>query len=158
MGHRLQQARNRLGLTQKQLCDVAGVKQTDLSKLETGRSRSTRKLYDLAQALGCEFVWLRDGSGEPNWQPIDRSKLPPSAPANPLKPPKPPSEAFERLPNLSRSAIELGLLFDQLPQDIRLRALVFNRMAAVAIDFLGVPDYVHLEQPEPALAPEPQDK
>jgi transcriptional regulator with XRE-family HTH domain len=71
LGHRLRAARLARGLTQAQLAAMAGVGNTHISKLESGRSRkpSFVLLGVLAAALEVDAVWLlgheRDAAGRP---------------------------------------------------------------------------------------------
>jgi phage repressor protein C with HTH and peptisase S24 domain len=58
LGQRIRHARAAAGLTQMQLAEAAGVKQSDISKLERGDSRSTTNLVALAAALNVDPGWL----------------------------------------------------------------------------------------------------
>jgi len=63
LGKRLKHARIERGLTQVQLAQASGVKQSDISKLERGESNATTGLVRLAKALGCSAEWLDTGNG-----------------------------------------------------------------------------------------------
>lgn len=62
---RLKGARSARGLTQDQLSEDSGVKQSDISKLERGDSLTTAKWPQLARALDVDAYWLAGGDGEP---------------------------------------------------------------------------------------------
>lgn len=63
LGKRLRFARQERKLTQTQLADLSGVKQSDISKLERGDSQTTAGLVRLASALTCSPEWLDTGDG-----------------------------------------------------------------------------------------------
>lgn len=63
LGKRLRFARQERKLTQTQLADLSGVKQSDISKLERGDSQTTTGLVRLASALTCNPEWLDTGDG-----------------------------------------------------------------------------------------------
>ncbi|WP_082524743.1 S24 family peptidase [Pseudorhodoferax sp. Leaf274] len=65
LGQRIRHARGVAGLTQMQLAEASGVKQSDISKLERGDSRSTTGLVALARALKVDPNWLDDGDTGP---------------------------------------------------------------------------------------------
>lgn len=61
---RLRRARTSRGLTQEKLADAAGVDQTAISKAETGKMRMEDATAGrVADALGVNLVWLREGKG-----------------------------------------------------------------------------------------------
>lgn len=69
LGQRLKTARKKRRLTQDELADLAGLKQTDISKLETGRIRETVAIARLAHVLNVPALWLELNAGEaPNWE------------------------------------------------------------------------------------------
>lgn len=72
IGARLRKARLQKRLTQPQLARLAGVSQTSISDLERGRATETRKLVQLAQALGKTPEWLESGS-LPEERPVLRT-------------------------------------------------------------------------------------
>lgn len=69
---RLRHARDVRGLTQAQLSEMSGVKQSDISKIETGKSFSTTGMAALARALRCDVDWLDTGEGDPDFGRIKR--------------------------------------------------------------------------------------
>ena len=62
IGKRLRAARLERRLTQPELSRLSGVSQASISDLERGRSTETRKLVQLAQALGKTPEWLESGA------------------------------------------------------------------------------------------------
>lgn len=66
LAKRLRFARKERELTQEQLAEASGVKQSDISKLERGTSQTTTGLVRLASALHCHPEWLDTGDG-PIW-------------------------------------------------------------------------------------------
>jgi SOS-response transcriptional repressor LexA len=67
LADRVKAARERLELTQQQLAAAAGLKQSDISKIEGGRIRKTTAVPALARALLCDTHWLDTGEGSPGW-------------------------------------------------------------------------------------------
>jgi transcriptional regulator with XRE-family HTH domain len=68
LAQRLVHARKKRRLNQEQLAEAAGLKQPDVSKLETGRMLKTTAMARLARALGVPSAWLEFGEGrEPDW-------------------------------------------------------------------------------------------
>ena len=63
LGQRLKLARKALGLSQTELADQAGMKQSDISKLELGSMQKTTGIGRLSRALGVPDVWLELGEG-----------------------------------------------------------------------------------------------
>lgn len=77
LGQRVKALREWRGLTQVQLSDLSGVKQSDISKLERGDSATTTGIVRLARALRWPPDWLEDETGEaPPLNSIDREQLP----------------------------------------------------------------------------------
>lgn len=60
---RLKLARKNAGLTQSELADRAGIKQSSVSEIERGLSRSSIHLIKLAQICNVDPVWLSEGAG-----------------------------------------------------------------------------------------------
>jgi phage repressor protein C with HTH and peptisase S24 domain len=58
---RLARARERAGLTQQQLGNLAGVSQSTIGNIEAGLRQSRGSLPQIAEALGVRLKWLRDG-------------------------------------------------------------------------------------------------
>lgn len=67
LGQRLRLARQARGLTQARLAELARVEQATISRLETSeRQRADdATVARLADALGLDGAWLRDGTGTP---------------------------------------------------------------------------------------------
>ena len=55
MGEKLKQTRIAAGLTQKQLAEIIGGTQVDISRWEAGREPGALTLKKLAEALGCRM-------------------------------------------------------------------------------------------------------
>ena len=66
---RLKFARKKRLMTQDQLSERSGVKQSDISKLERGDSQKTTGLVALARALTVDVDWLDTGDGEMEIKP-----------------------------------------------------------------------------------------
>lgn len=58
---RLKASRKALGLSQDEVAKRAGIKQGSYSELERGKSKSSRHLIELAQALQVDPHWLATG-------------------------------------------------------------------------------------------------
>ena len=58
---RLKQARKNAGLTQQELAQRAGIKQSSISEIERGLSRTSGHLIKLAQICKVDPVWLAEG-------------------------------------------------------------------------------------------------
>lgn len=68
---RLKMARSARGLAQADLAKAAGMKQADISKIETGRILQTTGIARLAAALGVHAEWLELGHGPtPDWNSV----------------------------------------------------------------------------------------
>ena len=65
LGRRIAQRREEIGLTQKQLADLAGVSQPTISALEQDKSIATRSVGSIASALKVNALWLQEGLGDP---------------------------------------------------------------------------------------------
>jgi len=61
LGENLKKIRKAKGLTQKQVAQKSGVKQSVISDLETGTAKSTGSIIELADALGVTAEELRKG-------------------------------------------------------------------------------------------------
>lgn len=68
LAQRLRALRRFRGLTQDQLSELSGVKQSDISKIERGETQQTTAIVRLALALKCEPAWLELDQGE---SPLD---------------------------------------------------------------------------------------
>lgn len=67
LASRVKLGRQRLGLTQQQLADAAGIAQSDVSKIERSQIQRTTAIPALARALRCNPHWLDTGDGSPQW-------------------------------------------------------------------------------------------
>jgi transcriptional regulator with XRE-family HTH domain len=68
LAQRLSRARKKRGLSQTKLAELSGLKQSDISKLETGNMLKTTGMARLARALLVSDLWLELGEGpEPDW-------------------------------------------------------------------------------------------
>ena len=65
LAERIKFAREAKEMTQTALAKKSGLKQSDISKLETGRMFSTTAMVELATALECNPIWLSTGKGGP---------------------------------------------------------------------------------------------
>ena len=65
LAKRVTSLRARLGLSQQQVANLAGLKQPDVSKIERGDMHKTTGMVGLARALRCNPFWLDDGLGDP---------------------------------------------------------------------------------------------
>jgi len=59
---RLKQKRLELNLTQSQLAEKAGMRQQSIQSIESGETKRSRFLFELAAALQCDANWLMHGS------------------------------------------------------------------------------------------------
>jgi len=60
---RILERRTALGLSQAQLAEKAGVSQVTIQHLESGRNSTSKKLLEIARALGVSAEWLGSGEG-----------------------------------------------------------------------------------------------
>ena len=104
LGGRLKKARERRGLTQEQLAELANTSQANISALESRDSKKAELLFEFSEALGVNPRWLLTGSGD-SW--LDREQTPT---------PKTPAEQFwnryKRANKATREAID-SLLSDE---------------------------------------------
>lgn len=63
IGRRLKEERNLKGLSQQQLADAVGIKQSAISQLESGASQKTTYAAAIAAKLGVNALWLETGLG-----------------------------------------------------------------------------------------------
>lgn len=75
LAKRLKTARELAKLTQTQLSDSSGVKQSDISKLERGESLTTSGLVRLAKVLQVSPAWLDTGDGPMKLPPVQKAQL-----------------------------------------------------------------------------------
>lgn len=97
-GERVKKRRIDLGLSQGFVAAESGLQQTDISKIETGRIKSTSCILRLATALQCNPYWLEFGEVE-----MDSGMMPEGA-TNPIP------------AGLSNLAVELAVFFDRNAQ------------------------------------------
>ena len=62
-GERIKQLREGRGLTQQQLADAVGSKQTSVASVERRGSRSSKVLPRIAAFFGVNALWLAEGKG-----------------------------------------------------------------------------------------------
>lgn len=75
LASRLKAARKAAGMSQEELAAASGVSQSDISKIERGKTLSPAGILDLARALGVNPFWLKTGEGDmhhehSNTQPV----------------------------------------------------------------------------------------
>lgn len=64
LAKRVKNRRIELGLTQADVAKIAGLKQSDISKIEHSRIYETTKMLGLARALRCNPDWLASAKGD----------------------------------------------------------------------------------------------
>jgi transcriptional regulator with XRE-family HTH domain len=74
LGKRIQLARERKGLKQRELANLVGITQQSLSDIERGRSRNTRQLETFSRVLGVSQGWLL-GEDEKSSSPTKNSVI-----------------------------------------------------------------------------------
>lgn len=65
-----------LQMSQRELAERAGVSQVAIHKLATGKTESSRKLVEIADALNCSPEWLQKGLSSPPKQDIGFVQIP----------------------------------------------------------------------------------
>lgn len=73
-GERLKTARRLRNMTQHELAEKSGVKQTTISKIERGDQKGSKSDMDLCFALQINPVWLSRGMG--NMEPMEAESAP----------------------------------------------------------------------------------
>ena len=63
IGQRIKERRKELDISQQQLADAVGIKQSAISQLESGTSQKTAYVAAIAAKLGVNALWLQDGKG-----------------------------------------------------------------------------------------------
>jgi transcriptional regulator with XRE-family HTH domain len=63
LANRIDQTMKERGFSQDQLAEKSGVTQTTIHKLTTGKALESRKLSNIADALGVNTDWLAKGKG-----------------------------------------------------------------------------------------------
>ncbi|PKH21455.1 transcriptional regulator [Enterobacterales bacterium CwR94] len=61
ISERLKQKRSELNMTQSELAIKAGIKQQSIQQIEAGVTQRPRFLFEIANALHCDPVWLQYG-------------------------------------------------------------------------------------------------
>lgn len=70
LGERIRRTRKAKGLSQIELSSLSGVRQSSLSAIEDGSTKSPRNLLEIAIALQVDPSWLKFGAGEePSFEP-----------------------------------------------------------------------------------------
>lgn len=64
IGKRVASKRRELNITQTELADAIGVKQQTIQAIESGTTKTSRYLPEIAKALRCTYEWLKTGSDE----------------------------------------------------------------------------------------------
>jgi len=67
LAKRAKAARLHLKLNQERVAELSGLKQADISKIETGKIQRTTGIVGLAKALQCSPEWLQTGDSPPAW-------------------------------------------------------------------------------------------
>lgn len=63
LSERLKSERDRAGLTQPELAQRVGIRQSFIGALETGAQKNSGFLPEIAHALGVDAYWLKTGKG-----------------------------------------------------------------------------------------------
>lgn len=80
LGDRLKSARENKSLSQQEVAERAGMSQPTYYKIESGKTKRTTYLNDLARVLGVDANWLATGQGSmytlqsniyPDFEPTD---------------------------------------------------------------------------------------
>ena len=115
IANRAKERRKELGLTQAEVARSSGLKQSDISKIETGTIQKTTEILGLARALKCNPQWLEDGRGEMLPKVVVSSEE----------------------SSLTPGAMELATLYDMIPVTQRIkRAQAFTAAAASIVAVL----------------------
>ncbi len=80
---RLKFARERLELSQQEVAEAVGMKQPSYYQLESGKSKRSRFISDIARVLKTNVDWLMYGEGEYTFEKIGTEPLAKSSPAEP---------------------------------------------------------------------------
>jgi len=79
MAARVTYARNLRGISQESLAELAGVSQSSIGDIESGKVKTSRSLGKIAKALKASFEWLAEGEGE---EPSEHDSFSEPAPKN----------------------------------------------------------------------------
>lgn len=74
-GERLKEARERRGMTQKDLAEAIGVVQQVISRFETGSQITDKQGHKLAEVLEIGFDWLMEGDERNKFFPVDEKMI-----------------------------------------------------------------------------------
>jgi transcriptional regulator with XRE-family HTH domain len=75
LGQRVRWARERRGLSQHELAERIGVRQSTIGNIESGTRRRPREQRKLADALGVNELWLETGRGQRDRDAGDTTRL-----------------------------------------------------------------------------------
>lgn len=84
LAKRVKFGRKRLSLSQDDLAKLSGLKQSDISKIETGKIQKTTGIAALAHALQCNPYWLDTNEGYPAWGSTGRQSSEPRNEKSPV--------------------------------------------------------------------------
>jgi transcriptional regulator with XRE-family HTH domain len=112
---RLKEARSQKKWNQAQLALAAGVSPGTIGNIESGTRQAKGSLPQIAKALGVSHDWLANGEGGMLGNPAQ-------------------DRASDESQGPSSQAALLAMLFDKLPEDLVLRAQVFNWASQSIID------------------------
>jgi transcriptional regulator with XRE-family HTH domain len=96
---RLKYVRGLRGYSQQKLAKLAGVSQSAIGSYETGDRETTRSLWELADALDVNALWLETGKG-----PMDRLPQGPGEPSDSARGAGRPAVAESQAPYLPAAA------------------------------------------------------
>lgn len=133
LAKRLRELREKAELTQVQLAESAGLRQSDISKIEQGRILKSTKIATLARVLRCNPYWLESGEGDPQQETERRSQA----------------------GGLSQHAVLLGKTFDMLKNDED-RVLAYNAATAAITYYLNRRGSAPTASPAPGAAKQKQ--
>lgn len=75
LGERLKESRKKAGLTQAQLAEAVGIKQSSYQALESGKNSKSAFITQIANQLGVDPNWLLLGFGTPEENPAVKKLL-----------------------------------------------------------------------------------
>jgi transcriptional regulator with XRE-family HTH domain len=141
LAQRVKAARKHAGLTQEQAVKLSGVTQSDISKIERGKTLRPVGLIHLARAFNCDPYWLDTGNGFAPWEIGGATPAGARAHGQPTAPSRPIQEA-PRSRTVNESQWALLEDFDMLPDDEKaaLRATLkakADQVRKIVADYLG---------------------